>query len=132
MSEATTFFNRLIHRSLMSINTMMPCSVLTYDKANRLAKVQPLFMTKEYGFEPEALPPIEGVPVLFQRFEFIDMDQGNKTVVRDFTPVLNAGDIVMVGFAQRALDNVSSGKVAYPSINRSHDLQDAFVMGVWK
>lgn len=130
MSEATRFFSNLMHQVAMNINTAMPCKVLSYNKEKRTAKIQPLFMVKEVGREPEPLPPIDNVPVLFHRFEFIDLDDGEKTVTREFVPVLRSGDVVLAVFAQRALDNVMSGRIAYPGINRHHDLQDAIIVGV--
>lgn len=130
VSEATRFFNNLLHKMAMSINTSMPCKVVSYNKSKRTAKIQPLFMTKEVGHEPEELPPISDVPVLFQRFEFVDMDNGNNTVTRDFIPVLKKDDVVLVVFSQRALDNAMNGRISYPGIHRHHDLQDAVVVGV--
>ncbi|WP_157930360.1 Gp138 family membrane-puncturing spike protein [Mycobacteroides abscessus] len=153
MSEATRFFNNLSYQVAMTINTAMPCKVISYNESKRTAKIQPLFMTKEVGREPEALPPIDGVPVLFQRYKInnlkpisISTDAGEHAQYTgsgghehksltfkqsvEMIPDLRSGDVVLVVFSQRALDNVSSGKVAYPGINRHHDLQDAVIVGV--
>lgn len=153
MSEATHFFNNLVHRVSMNINTSMPCKVISFDEATITAKVQPLFMTKEVGREPEALKPIEGVPVLFQRYKVKNLEPISVTTDAgehgqytgsgahmhniltfkesvEMIPDLRPDDVVMVVFSQRALDNVLSGQVAYPGINRHHDIQDAVIVGL--
>ena len=134
VSEATKFFRNFIEGALLGINTAMPCEVISYNESDLTAKIQPLFMTKEVGREPEALPVLDNVPVLFQRFKFVDRDNGSHTVTQDFIPILKSGDIVLCVFVQRAMDNVMDGKVAYPSINRHHSLKDAVIVGVfgWK
>ena len=123
--SALTFIEDQIQESLMNLNTAMPCKVLSYNQGARTAKIQPLYMSKEVGQQPEPLSPIEDVPVLFQRF------QVNGGTPQEYMPVLNAGDIVFVVFAQRALDNVLSGHIAYPEFHRHHSLRDAVITGVF-
>lgn len=153
MSEATRFFNNLSYQVAMTINTAMPCKVLAYNESKRTAKIQPLFMTKEVGQSPEALPPIDGVPVLFQRYKLnnnksisVTTDAGEHSQYTgsgahahnaltfkesvEMIPDLRSGDVVLVVFSQRALDNVMTGRVSYPGINRHHDIQDAVIVGV--
>lgn len=149
MSEATRFFNNLAHKVAMVINTAMPCKVLSFDESTSTAKIQPLFMVKEVGKAPEALSPIEGVPVLGMRYKIKSpygasisglvgvhgpVDGSNSVIAPkqeiEYVPFLKKGDIVYAVFAQRALDNVLGGKVAYPEINRHHDTQDAVIVGL--
>lgn len=130
MSNATKFFKNLIESALLGVNTCMPCKVLSYDETTRRAKIQPLFMTKTINGEPEPLPVLDNVPVLFQRFKYTDRDNGNHTVTQEMIPVLEKDDVVLVVFAQRALDKVLNGQMAYPEINRRHSLNDGVIVGV--
>lgn len=61
------FFENFKNQMLLSINTCMPCKILSYDEKKRTAKIQPLFKTKEAGKEPQTISVIEDVPVLWQR-----------------------------------------------------------------
>lgn len=69
MSNSSMFFENFKNQILLSINTSMPCKVLSYDEEKRLAKIQPLFKIKEAGKEPQALSVVEDVPVLWQRMK---------------------------------------------------------------
>ncbi|PIC73347.1 hypothetical protein [Sporosarcina sp. P17b] len=69
MAESAMFFENFRNQMLLTINTSMPCKVLSYDEKKRVATIQPLFKTKEAGMEPEALSIIEDVPVLWQRMK---------------------------------------------------------------
>ncbi|MFB6475781.1 Gp138 family membrane-puncturing spike protein [Paenibacillus glucanolyticus] len=116
--------NALIEEKLLNLHTGMPCKVISFDDSSMRAIVQPLFMTKEMGASPEALPLIQDVPVLKHRFK---VDGGQPQV---YEPVYEAGDIVFVAFAQRALDDALGGQMVYPDFNRRHDLNDAVILGV--
>jgi len=118
------YFESMKVALLTSINTAMPCKVLSYNEGNRTAKIQPLFKAKEVGKEPRNLPPIEGVPVLFQKYK---VDGGS---VQTFTPALSIGDIVLVVFCQRSIDDAGQGKNVYPGISRMFSIQDAIIVGV--
>ena len=67
MANSAMFFENFRNQILLSINTSMPCKVISYDEDKRLATIQPLFKIKETGRDPEALSVIEDVPVLWQR-----------------------------------------------------------------
>lgn len=123
MSNSLSFFKDLINESVLNIHTSMPCKVIGYNESTMRAKIQPLFMMKEIGRSPEVLPPINDVPVLFQKYKV-------NGVTETHIPVLSSGDVVLVVFSQRAIDDVLSGKVSYPDVNRHHDIHDAIVVGV--
>lgn len=125
MSNASRFFSNLREQILLSINTSMPCKVLSYNKGNRTAKIQPLFKVKEVGQSPESLPSIEDVPVCFQKFE---VDGITKT----YTPILGVGDIVLVVFGQRSIDDAIEGVLDFPGFSRVLDIQDAMIVGILK
>lgn len=121
--KVVQFLNGFIDEKLLNLNTAMPCRVISYDESKRRASVQPLFMVKEVGRAPEALPPIQDVPVLKQRFK---LGAGEP---QEYVPVYEPGDVVLVAFAQRAIDDVLGGQMAYPGTRR-HDLTDAVILGV--
>jgi hypothetical protein len=153
MSNSINFFKGLITESIMNLHTAMPCKVLNYDESSRRAKIQPLFMMKEIGEEPEALKPIENVPVLYQRYKLnnnepisVETDTGEHSQYQgsgahnhnsltytqsvEMVPDLRSGDVVLAVFCQRAIDGVLDGKIAYPDASRTHDVHDAVIVGV--
>jgi len=138
MSRSSTFFNDLIQEHTLNLHTAMPCKVLSFNKQENKAKIQPLFMYKERNKEPVKRAPIEDVPVVFQRYKTVDtraiseepLEYSDEEVIRDFIPVLYQGDVVLVVFSQRALDDVLQGDVAFPSQKRHHSLNDAVIIGV--
>lgn len=69
MAQSAMFFETFKQQMMLSINTSLPCRVLSYDKERRMATVQPLFQMKEVGQNPQNMSIIEDVPVLWQRYE---------------------------------------------------------------
>lgn len=125
MSSATQYFANLRASVLLSINTAMPCKVLSYDEIECTAKIQPLYKAKEVGHDPSLLPPIEGVPVLKQKYKV------SGGAAQEFLPVLNIGDIVLVVFCQRAIDDALEGKIVDNPGSRMFSLIDAVIVGVF-
>ncbi|MBA2878058.1 hypothetical protein HNR63_001112 [Anoxybacillus kamchatkensis] len=121
--EVIKFIKNQIAEAILNLNTAMPCKVLSYNESTRRAKIQPLFQMKEVGRNPENLPPIDDVPVLYYRLKV----NGNS---QTYIPDLKAGDVVLAVFCQRAIDDVLTGKIAYPDVSRHHDLHDAIIVGV--
>ncbi|WP_406945767.1 Gp138 family membrane-puncturing spike protein [Halobacillus sp. SY10] len=119
----TSFFSEFKRDILLSINTCLPCRVISYDKMNREAKLQPLFKTKEKNRSPKSLPVIEGVPVLFQQYEV-------NGSIETYHPVLYQGQVVQVAVNQRAIDDVLNGQSSYPDVSKLFRLRDAVVIGV--
>ena len=119
--SAYTAINAIIEEKLLNLHTAMPCKVLSY--ANGEATIQPLYM-KVSKHEEGPYPPIEGVPVLKQRFKV------NDGAPQTYEAVYQKGDIVLVVFSERALDNVMTGKIAHPEFNRRHSINDAVIVGL--
>lgn len=132
MSMDMVLLGQLKRDIMLSVNTSMPAKVLSYDKDSREAKVQPLYKSKEIGRDPVDLPVLEGVPALFQRFEFkyADSPGGERTATSEMVPVLQPGDVVLISFSQRELDDALSGQVVYASPNRLFPLTSAVIVGV--
>ncbi|MCT6926174.1 Gp138 family membrane-puncturing spike protein [Metasolibacillus sp.] len=155
MSNASAFFDGLLGSALVGINTAMPCKVLSYDAATCTAKIQPLFKAKEVNKEPQSLPVVEGVPVLFQRYKVhnnnaiaISTDKGGHsqytgtgehehkqltfTESVEMIPDLSVGDVVLAVFCQRAIDEAIQGANVYPGAARMFSIHDAVIVGVFK
>lgn len=155
MSNASKYLSGLIEGALVSMNTAMPCKVLSYNSTTCTAKIQPLFMVKEVEKEPVILAPIEDVPVLFQRYRMhnnnpiaVTTDKGGHAqytgsgehVHNELTfaesvemiPDLRAGDIVQVIFNQRAIDDAQTGALVYPGTARMFSIHDAVIVGVFR
>jgi hypothetical protein len=140
MAKGTKFLDTFARQIKLSIHTIAPAKVIRFKENERKADIQLLFMTVYAEGTKEPYGMIEDVPVLYQRFK---LNQGQSftatingvtqtvQVEQDlvYTPFLRAGDIVLVGFAERALDNLTN-KPFDPEFHRTHDVQDAIVLGV--
>jgi len=102
MGYANEVFKNVLSEQLNNLHTAMPCEVEKYDEEKELSDLQPLFQRKKLGVTM-GYPLIEKVPKL-----------------KHVEP-LEEGDIVLVVFAERALDFVGE---------RRHDLRDAVIIGV--
>lgn len=140
MAKDTKFLDAFARQIKLSIHTMAPAKVVKYDENKQRADIQLLFMTvyKDGTKEPYRL--LEDVPVMFQRFKLnkgqpfqIKINGVTQTAQIEqeyvYTPFLHKGDIVLVGFAERALDNLTN-KPFDPEFHRTHSVQDAIVLGV--
>jgi hypothetical protein len=99
------------------MRVMLPARVLTYYPATQSADVQPVLLTTILGQPPALLPPVRGVPVIFQR-----------TAKTYFVLPLAAGDMVTLFFSDSSLDIFLTGASAQnvdPLDTRAHNLTDA-------
>lgn len=140
MAKDTKFLDAFARQIKLSIHTIAPAKVVRFKENERKADIQLLFMTVYADGTKEPYGMIKDVPVLYQRFKLnqgksftakITGDTQTIQVEQDlvFTPFLRAGDIVLVGFAERALDNLTN-KPFDPGFHRTHDVQDAVILGV--
>jgi hypothetical protein len=140
MAKDTKFLDAFARQIKLSIHTIAPAKVVRFKENERKADIQLLFMTVYADGTKEPYGMIEDVPVLYQRFKLnkgqsfaakingvTQMVQIEQDLV--YTPFLRAGDIVLVGFAERALDNLTN-RPFDPEFHRTHDVQDAVVLGV--
>ncbi len=123
MSSLLKFMNALLEERIAEIHTCMPCRVLSFNEEKGTADVLPLYMRKYIDTPPQEYTPIMAVPVLRRKYK------DDNGVVRLEQVFYEKGDIVVVSFAERALDNVISGKIADPKYSRKHDLKDAIIIG---
>lgn len=155
MSNTSAFFEGFKGAILASLNTSMPCKVLQYDTSSCTAKIQPLFRSKEVGKDPVDLPPIEDVPVLFQRYKVhnnakiaVTTDKGPHgqaagtgehihnelqfTESVEMIPDIKVGETVLAVFCQRAIDEAQNGANVYPGTARMFSIHDAVIVGVFR
>lgn len=124
MAESAMFLQEFKEQILLTVNTCYPARVLIFDENNLEAKIQPLFMTKDVGEEPEEQDVLEGVPLMYQQYK---IDNGPT---QKFVPVVKKGDIVMCIVAQRSLDDADVGRPYYAGKARIMNMQDSVIVGV--
>lgn len=117
------FYDALIRKIKLSIHTIAPARVLSYNEKERTANVELLFLSLNKDEELSKQAPIEDVPVLGMRYKV-------NGVIDDFIPYLKTDDVVFVGFTERALDNLEGPKTFDPEFLRTHSVKDAIVLGV--
>jgi len=113
----------IVEHSLWDLHTCLPAKIITIDYAQQKATVQPLI--KERNRDAKAndkglqdMPVIQGVPVVFP--------SANTGIL---TFPIKAGDIVLVVFAERSVDNFvfsDGAKPVDPDDFRKHNYTDAF------
>ncbi len=148
MANDTRFFDALLRRVSLSIHTMAPARVIRYYPNDEEADVELLFLSVDKNGATEKYPMIERAPVLGMRYKMksaantsisgISVTEGSvnasntSVTFKDafvLTPHLQAGDIVFVGFSERAMDNLQ--KQAFdPDSHRMHDVRDAVILGI--
>lgn len=124
MSDAIRFLDGLLEERLAHLHTCMPARVTRYDAERARADVQPLYMRRDRGAaRPVPLPLLTDLPVLRRRILVDEIP-----VVE--TPHYEPGDIVLIAFAERALDRVLGGAMSDPGYSRKHALEDGIVLGL--
>jgi len=105
-----------------SMRTVLPAKVLSYDKKNQKAKVQPVIVMSHHNEDGERETrepnPIQGVPVLFPQ---------SKNAGFSITWPLKPGDWVKLSFASHSLDKwlASGADSVTPEDERRFDFSDA-------
>ncbi|MDQ0169188.1 Gp138 family membrane-puncturing spike protein [Paenibacillus tundrae] len=109
----------LIEQAMSNIHCGTPCKVVKFDEAACTADVQPLLRTST---DDPAM--ILNVQALGHRYKV-------DGVEKEYKPSLRPGDVVMVQFADNEIRNALTGSVAKPDTSRSHDRNDAVIVGVF-
>ncbi|MBW7452434.1 Gp138 family membrane-puncturing spike protein [Paenibacillus sepulcri] len=104
---------------LAALNVAIPCRVMAFDTSTCKATVQPLIRS---GSANPAL--IQSVPALGQRLSVGGVEQV-------YRPALHVGDTVLVVCADREIKNALSGQMANPDSGRTHNINDAVIVGVF-
>lgn len=117
--KGSEFLDQYVKQVISDIHTLMPARIEDYDPVTLEAEVQPLFMQKFKDQDPVEMPLIVKVPVM-------PLIAGGFVI----RPPYEEDDIVLVGFTERALDEViNTGEGALPASKRRHALDDAVVLG---
>ena len=111
MANITRFFDEFSRSIRLAVHTLAPARVVSYDAANKEADIELLFMTVYKDGSTERYPLIE------------------SAICLKHVGALSKDDIVFVGFAERALDNLQKEPFD-PDASRLHDIRDAVVLGV--
>ncbi|WP_419882797.1 hypothetical protein ACN6MY_03750 [Peribacillus sp. B-H-3] len=149
MTIHTQVFEAFERRLLVSLHTLAPARVISFDESKQTADVELLFLSVDKDGDKEKYAPIQDVPVLGMRYKIYHPIKatinglmgvhggvdGSAAVVNleqeiECKPFLKKDDVVFVGFAERALDHLDGPKAFDPEFNRTHDVRDAFVLGV--
>ncbi|MEK4113221.1 Gp138 family membrane-puncturing spike protein [Paenibacillus sp. FSL M7-1414] len=118
-ASMATLLQSLVDKAMSDIHVGLPCRIITFDESSCTADVLPLIKT---GEDEPAM--ILNVQALGQKLNI----DGAKKVCK---PDLASGDIVFVSFADGELRNTLTGSVAKPNTTRSHDRNDAVIVGVF-
>lgn len=124
MADSTMFLKEFKEQIMLSINIAYPAKVLSFDRDKLLAKIQPLFMTKEYNEDAEKADVLEDIPVLYYPL------QVNNSTAQDYKPVLKSGMIVQCLVNQRSMDDADEKQPYNPGKARVMNLQDSVIVGV--
>lgn len=124
MANDTSFYEQFARNIKLSIHTLAPARVVSFNETKRTADIEILFMSRDEEGNVEKYPLIQGAPVLGHRYK---VDGITKT----FSPILQSGDVVFVGFAERAMDHLNDSKPFDPQYLRTHSIMDAVVLGVF-
>jgi len=126
VSKSTAFFDDLLEERLADLHTAMPCRVERFDEATGKTDVTPLFKRKFRGHAAQEMPLLTGLPTLKRKRKVSDDPVSYEVYPLDLEP----GDIVLVIFAERALDNALTGFPVDPVYSRKHALKDGIVIGL--
>ena len=125
MAAADQLFEQIFNEHLNNLHTFMPCKIITYYPDELKADLQPIFKRIKGG-QKQDYPMINKAPVS-RTVVIYPERKGNCTgccgctvVIPEHHEKLEPDEIVLVCFAERALDQVGL---------RRHDLTDAVVIG---
>lgn len=122
MSRGLNQLEGFIEEKLLHLHTQTVAMVMKVN-GDDTWDVQPLIQTKEIDDDAgEDLPLLLDVPGLFQRVKI----DGAKQIIQ---PDWKVGDIVWLGFGERAIEYAIKGNKALPADYRHHSLNDAVILG---
>lgn len=124
MADSTMFLKEFKEQIMLSINIAYPAKVLSFDRDKLLAKIQPLFMTKEYNEDAEKADVLEDIPVLYYPMRV------NNSTAQDYKPDLKSGMVVQCLVNQRSMDDADEKQPYNPGKARIMNLQDSVIVGV--
>ena len=110
----------VIEKRLVDLHTTLPGKVVSYDPSTQKATVQIQLQRKYWDGSLVTIPPIPAVPVVWPR------GKGGQIHIHW---KLEAGDDVVLHFAERSLDNwKTQGGISNPDDTRKFTFSDAFAV----
>lgn len=123
MSNSTSFYDNFSNNIKKSIRTFMPGVIVSYDKKNNEADVQPSYLTPNEAGMSYEIPMLQSVPII--SFNLREKDTStSKVYIQDFS----VGDTVMLAICDRAIDDLEQKKF-YPDSERMFNPVDAVIIG---
>jgi hypothetical protein len=111
-------FGQVFDSLLCNVHTAMPARVVSFDRDAQTLSVQPVLKRKFRGVDPQPLPQIDDVPVVFP-------GSGDWWITVDIA----VDSYVLLVFAERALESwLDQGGILDPQIARKFDLSDAIAI----
>jgi len=103
---------------MMRVNTCIPGQIVSYDRTSQTAEIQPVLKIKFVEKDPENLPIIKDVPVVYP-------GSGGYWLTFDLVP----GDYVLLLFSQRSIGAwQTQGGIVDPSRRRKFHMSDAIAL----
>lgn len=118
--DLAKLIDRVVAKRLSELAVAQPCKVISFDESTGIAVVLPLIQLTDM---PPS--PIQTVPVLGHKYK---TDGG---VIRHERHFLEPGDTVYIVCADRQIKDAMKGEARKPSSSRSHDKNDAVIVGVF-
>ncbi|TQR29385.1 hypothetical protein [Brevibacillus brevis] len=109
-----------IAEQLASMAVAQPCKVISFDEPSGIAVVQPLMQLTD-----EPTSPIQTVPVLGHKY------RTESGIIKRERHILEPGDTVYIVCADRQIKDAMKGQFGKPTSLRSHDKNDAVIVGVF-
>lgn len=124
----------VMEERLAELHTVALARIVTIDTGTQRASVKPLFAKLLQDGRSIPAPVIVGVPYITHRYEYTDTGDtstgsGPTTTRLVVGPIYQAGDTVLIAYAERAIDASLTGAEAVPPYNRKHSIDDAVIIG---
>lgn len=123
MSMSTTFFDNFAKRIKSDIRTFIPAFVVSYNKANNTADVQPSYLMTSDSKTSYEIPMLQDVPILS-----FNLRRKNTTTSDVYVQDFNSGDIVLLAICDRDIDELGERRF-YPDSERMFNPVDAVILG---
>ena len=116
--ELNEYLEAVIEERLSDLHTVALAKIVSFDNSSMIGSIKPLFSRVLQDGSQISAPVVSGVPVAGVR-------SGGWTVRIPYKP----GDVVLVAYAERAIDTAKNGSEGDPGYNRKHSIDDAVIIG---
>lgn len=118
-TDVSVAFDSIRHAILSDIRTCMPGQIVSFDRDNQTATIQPCLKRRIKGrVDPIAYPPVEDVPVVF-------FGSGDYWITVD----LKADSYVLLCASERSIATwLDQGGIQDPTVKHKFDISDVFAI----